>query len=347
MSVKLRQKKLNDGGFSLYLDIIHNGRRSYQFLDLQLGSNKEANKENIRIAETIRAKKEIELNTTQYGLTPTFKTKTDFISYFEAQELKTKEKNAIVLYLKEFSTGISISSIDKKWLLDFQNFLLKKLSNNSARHYWMYINKVLNRAVNDGIILKNPCAGLESIKGTEVEKSFLTFEEVQKLADTPCNPETKRAFLFSCFTGLRISDVRQLRYSDIENDRIKFRQQKTGRIEYLPINETARTLIEKRSSNIIDLKNDFIFRVPPHETLRLNLKRWARRAGIDKNISFHTARHTCATIALTSGVDLYTVSKMLGHKSLQTTQIYAKIVDEKLKEAVNKLPSIDLGAKQA
>ncbi len=348
MSVTLREKKLDDGTSSLYLDLYINGQRKYEFLKIYLGKDKEVNKENRRVAESIRAKREIEINNNQYGMIPTFKSNIDFVKYFEQKAGNDIYWKKVLYHLKNYTRGIKLSAVDEKWLKSFQDYLLTKVKVNSVHNYFIYINLALNKAVKEKLIPDNPCKYIDKLKMEEVEKVYLTIDEVQKLADAECpDPEVKRAFLFSCQTGLRIGDLRKLSYTDIEDGKLKFRQKKTGRFEYIPLSNTAERLIENRESNIIRINKSEIFELPNPETIRQNLKRWCKNAGINKPVTFHTSRHSFATIALTQGVDLYTVSKLLGHRSITTTQIYAKIVNEKMREAVNKLPEIDFDFKQA
>ncbi len=349
MSVKLREKKLNDNRISLYLDIYYNGQRKYEFLNLYLDKDREVNKENMRLADSIRAKREIELNNNQYGMIPAFKSKTNFITYFQQITGKSCHWKNVLNHLKAFSNGIKINAINENWLISFQNYLLTRVSKNTAGNYFIYINNALNKAVKEKLIAENPCKYIGRIKMTEVEKSYLTLDEIQQMAKANCiDQETKKAFLFSCYTGLRISDVRNLTYSDIQGDKIQFRQKKTKRIEYLPLSDMALKILENKDSNIVHInKDDKIFELKQSETIRQQLKRWVKNAGIEKAVTFHTARHSFATVALSNGVDLYTVSKLLGHRDLSTTQIYAKIVNEKLREAVNLIPEIELDTKQA
>ena len=170
-----------------------------------------------------------------------------------------------------------------------------------------------------------------------------TFEELQNLAVTDCKYEVvKRAFLFSCLTGLRWSDVFKLTWKEVrdENDdhRIFFTQQKTDDLEYMYISKQARELLGERN-----YANPIVFVNLNYGTgTNTEILRWCMKAGITKHITFHCARHTAATLLLEAGADLYTVMKVLGHKDIRTTQIYAKIVDKRLKEASNLLPTLNL-----
>lgn len=163
---------------------------------------------------------------------------------------------------------------------------------------------------------------------------------------TEClNSEVKRAFLFACYTGLRFSDLKKLTWGKIqpENGRhkLQYRQKKTGGFEYFPLSETANKLL-KDDSNIINFPNKQVFKLPVLRYYNYVLKQWAKKAGIGKHLSSHVARHTFATLALTNGVDLYTVSKLLGHRDIAATQIYAKIIDKKKEEAVDMLPPLQV-----
>ncbi len=171
----------------------------------------------------------------------------------------------------------------------------------------------------------------------------MTFEELQALAVTDCKYEVvKRAFLFSCLTGLRWSDVFKLTWNEVRDEydehRIFFTQQKTDDLEYMYISKQARELLGERNYS-----NPRVFVNLNYGTgTNTEILRWCMKAGITKHITFHCARHTAATLLLEAGADLYTVMKVLGHKDIRTTQIYAKIVDKRLKEASNLLPTLNL-----
>ena len=201
--------------------------------------------------------------------------------------------------------------------------------------------QILNHNVGTDVIIK---------KQRSLPK-YLTFEEIQKLKATPTKSRaTKDAFLFSCFSGLRFSDVKALTWDQVryENNQafLLFTQEKTKEAESLPLSEQAVEILnaQKEAQPSIffhkQFKESIIFRIPNKSGVAYGLKRWAKRAGIAKNISFHVGRHTFATLALTYGADLYTVSKLLGHQSIQTTEIYAKVIDATKRNAVNALPKL-------
>ena len=146
-------------------------------------------------------------------------------------------------------------------------------------------------------------------------------------------------FMFSMMTGIRYSDLLTLKWNDvIEEDgkyRIEKQMKKTSRMLYLPMNDSAVKLLPERGK-----PSDLVFDVPTIQALDKSLKKWVKRAGIEKRVSFHTARHSFATIGLELGTDLFTVSKLLGHADVTTTQVYATIIDHKKVEAVYKIDNL-------
>ncbi|MBU1099810.1 MAG: site-specific integrase [Bacteroidetes bacterium] len=349
MKVTIRKKKLSNGDHSLYLDVYKHGKRKYEFLNLRLTKDKLLNKETLQLAESIKAKRIIELQNNEHGFISHHKKKANFVDYF--QKLKderpadrsswysTNEK------LKTYTNGyIQFADIDEEWVKAFQSFLLSEVSQHTAFHYYSNIKYAFNRAVKEKIISSNPCALVDNIQKPDVQRVYLELDEIKKLASTPCsNPEIKRAFLFSCFTGLRISDVYALTWGNIKSDVIEYRQKKTTRMEYLPLSGTAQELLkQQKPENILPMPDIKVFRLPTKSPMLQTIKTWVKKAKIDKNVSFHTARHTFATLSLTQGADIYTVSKLLGHKDISTTQKYARIVDEVKRLAVDNLPLIEI-----
>ena len=351
MSVKVRKKKIAGGKVSLYLDIYHKGNRKYEFLQLYLAKDRTANKETLAIAESIAAKKQLEISFDSHGFTPNFKKNADFIEYFEKYtrpKAKSSPVRNTLRHLKIFTGGkIKISQIDERWCEKFRDYLSASVSPNSVRTYLARLNVVLNQAVKDKIITKNPHQSVEKVKKVESERVYLTLEELNRITKAKFRkPEIKRAFLFACYTGLRFSDLKNLTWKQIclngTRHKLEFRQKKTGSFEYFPLSITASKILTNGKGNLINMPDSKVFKIPGRNNYNEDLKLLAKAAGIDKNMTSHTGRHTFATLMLTQGVDIYTVSKLLGHKSLSTTQIYAKIIDQKKDEAVDMLPQIDV-----
>jgi integrase len=364
MNVTLRQRQKGDK-VSLYLDYYHQGKRQYEYLQLYLfpepvkgkltKEQKEENKKTLALAESIRSKRHLEIQNGIYGFQDQGKMKGSFIRYVEylAEKRKDNDGNygnwdSTLKHLRKFvKFDITFAQIDRRWLDDFKEYLQKEaltpskqnLSQNSASSYYNKIRAALKQAYKEGIIQRNPADETEGIRPGEPEREFLTLEELQAIAKEECEiPVLKSAFLFSALTGLRWSDVQKLLWSEVQYSNeighyIRFRQKKTKGAETLPISEQAFELMGERT-----LQDERVFVGLKYSAWHnIKLQQWVMKAGISKTITFHCARHTYATLQLTLGTDIYTVSKLLGHKDLKTTQIYAKIIDERKREAANKI----------
>lgn len=286
----------------------------------------------------------------------------DFIKYFE--ELKEKRHknssksiqvnwNRELALLKLYTEGKAMyfGDIDLNLIEDYKDYLINApqggskggiISRNTASTYFSIFKAALHQAFIDGYLTIDLAAKSKNIYYEESQREYLTLEELNKLAATPCDsPILKRAALFSALTGLRHSDIKQLKWKDLVKDqehyRILFTQQKTKGVEYMPISDQAYQLCGERG----DYDRLIFEGLQDPSWISRPVARWVEAAGITKHITFHCFRHTYATLQLTSGTDIYTVSKMLGHKKVTTTQIYAKIVDEK-KEAAADAIKIDL-----
>lgn len=340
MSVKIREKQKANGDIALYLDIYYKGKRQYEFLDLFISKNREKNKQVRRLAEDICSKRQLELSGNNYQITPHFKSKVNFIEYFETVAANGKHRNwtSTLHHLKDYAgNSVPFQSIDEKWLMGFQKHLLNVVDTNTAITYFNKIKAALNLAKKEKLIRENPAEFIENIREKPTEKIYLNLNEIKILNETPLSNESiKRAFLFSCFTGLRLSDVRRLEWKHVQGEQLTLRMKKTGQPEYLPLSQAALKFLGDRGQD-----TQKVFKMMNSDgAVWTTLQRWKEKAGIQKHISFHVSRHTFATLALTHGVDLYTVSKLLGHSSIKNTQIYAKIVDQKKKDAVNMLPEL-------
>jgi integrase len=348
MRVALRERKLPSSKITLYLDIYHKGKRTLEYLGIYLDSNRETNKEKRRLAEKIRTKREVELQTLGYNFIPEYRKRQNFISYFEdiAKEYKnnTTLTNSITK-LKEFKGNIiTFEEIDEKWLEDFKRFLTKKVNQNSASTYFQKVKMVLKRAKMEKVISVNPADFVSGIKMIQSQRTYLEMHELEKLTKADCrNEQVKRAFLFSCFSGLRFSDIKKLTWNEIKGDQLQLQQQKTKDFIYLPIHSTALDILNKQKA-IIDLQTNLVFTLPKKWWTNQILKEWCKKAKIDKNISMHCGRHTFATMNLTYGADIYTVSSLLDHKNIKTTQAYAKIIDSKKQSVIDSIPKLQLSS---
>jgi integrase len=347
MSVKVREKR-----GKLYLDVYRGGKRSWESLHLSLTKNKDQNKEILRLAEICRSKRETQFLTGAWDITDPVAGKISLIKYME-DFAKTYKKptviNCCIKYVKQFHGNgvIQLLQITPKWCDDFQNFLLKQeaISRNTVAFYARILRTALNKAVANEIILKNPANHVQKISAPEPELEFLNFEEVKALAGTKLDDrygaEVRRAFLFSCYTGLRIIDIETLAWGKITNNPMQIIkvQEKTKNAVYIPLSKSAQAILGGIEGHIAD---EPVFNLSSHNrrTSYYYLKDWALKANIRKNIGWHTARRTFATMALENGADIYTVSKLLGQTSIKHTTKYAKVTDRLRMEAVNALPEI-------
>ena len=350
MGVELRRKKLKGGKESLYLDIYHQGRRQYEFLKLYTKpGNREANRQAVALAERIRANRELEMESAGHGIVPAFKRKACFVEYFkklgEGKGLSSHIWSNVLNHLSAYAGGtVQFQHVNERWLEDFQAFLTKRISRNTAVTYYSKIKAALHQAVRDRTLAENPADRANNLIGkVEAERVFLTIEDLQKLSlaipEDEAGRETARAFLFGCFSGLSVANLRSLSFGQIEGDSLRYYRTKTKTWVYLPLSKTALSLLGDLSDKP---ESEKVFRLPSQDHSYPLLTKWQLQAGLRKHITWHTSRHTFATLALSNGADLYTVSKLIGHADIKTTMIYAKVVDQAKRRAGEALPKLEL-----
>lgn len=342
-------------------------KRSYEFLRLYLYDKpknfieKEHNKETKILAELIKSQKTLDLQSRKHGFVSSMSGKIGFLEYFKQMCEKKCEVNGTygnwlgtLKHLTNFCKGedIQLSKVDESFLERFKIYLLTnkmssrndRLSQNSALSYFNKVRTALKEAYQSKMIVENPINRVKGIKEKESNRQYLVLEELQLLVKTDCDyPIMKDAFIFSSLTGLRFSDIKLLKWKNISFDSqngymIKFTQQKTKGIEHLPISEQVIKIIGERKQEDELIFKDLIYSAYHNKILH----KWIKNAGIDKHITFHCARHSFATLQLTMNTDIYTVSKLLGHKNLKTTEIYAKVIDKKKINAVSNMPNFNL-----
>lgn len=381
ISVRLRQRKQGKKGrISLYLEYYKgavtgsDGKvkalRDYEYLELYLDDKprtapeKAHNKKILELAKSIKAKRELEIKNGQYGFDSGVKGKALVLEYFKAEaEKKAKPDDPgnwastlkhLTSYLERIrKTGITFREIDKRFCEGFKDYLRdeattktgKELSTSSQAAYFGKFKACLNQAVRDGVISSNPAKDIERPKIVSHKREYLTFDELQVMARTECrNPTLKRMFLFSCLTGLRFSDCLKLTWREVQRYgdgwRIVFHQQKTKGLQYHDISHQARGLLGEEG--LPDERAFYaIGKRSAHHSMVL--REWAVRAGVPKHISFHSGRHTFAVLQLENGTDIYTLSKLLGHREIEVTAIYADILDKKRREAMTeRIPELSL-----
>ncbi|WP_152269638.1 tyrosine-type recombinase/integrase [Agriterribacter humi] len=322
---------------------------------------KQHNKETLQLAEQIRQKRENHINKPEIYTgyeKEQLKIKElgerNFIAYFKSLADKRKASNydnwiSAYKYLDAFTNGnLKFADLNEKFCDEFKEYLLtaksnksKKvtLSQNSAVSYFNKLKATMKQAYKDGYLKTDINNKVGSIKQAETKRNFLTIEEMNSLVATDCkNPLLKRAAIFSALTGMRFSDIQKLVWGELEYIEgsgyfIQYKQQKTKGVERMPISEQAFSLLGDRKD-----QNSKVFEGLTYSAYEnKHLSKWIGLAGINKDITFHCFRHTYATLQLSYGTDIYTVSKMLGHRELKTTQIYAKIIDQTKRNAADKI----------
>lgn len=373
MNITLKKKKLQNGKLSLYIEYYKGSTlniegkrihlRDFEYLKLypyqepKTAAEKKENKEIDTLSEQILSIRKVEYFQGKFDIKNTSKSKRLFLDYFieKTEEKIDSPKNygnwtATSLHLKRcISSNLTFEEVDENFVKRVRLYFDKEaktksdtpLSLNSKYSYFNKFKAALRAAFDDGYISINYAAKIKSFEQAESQREYLTFQELQQLAQTECKYDVlKRAFIFSCLVGLRWSDINTLVWSEVRDEdnssRVNFRQEKTDGVEYLYISAQARELLQTRQS-----PTDRVFLGLKYSAVYNNeIVRWCNRAGISKHITFHSARHTNAVLLLENGADIYTVSKRLGHREIRTTAIYAKIVDQKMKEAANLIPNI-------
>lgn len=357
--IRLRMKPLSDGNKSLYLDIYRDGKRTYEYLKMYIipetdNNARRQNQVTMTAANAIKSKRIIELTNGEAGIE--MKEKVFLLDWMETykgnQEKRgKKDGNQIkvtIRILQEYAgERMTMDRIDKTFCQEYLDYLMteyrpkgKRVSNFTLHTYYRILNGALNAAVRAEIIKVNPFTKInnsDKIRLPESKRSYMSIEEVRALIETPMkNEAVKKAYLFSCFCGLRVSDIVGLKWKDVFIDRGQYRlavsMQKTKEPIYLPLSPEALKWMPERGDKTAE---DHVFDLPSPAQMNLLIKPWAKAAGIDKRFTFHTARHTFATMMLTLGADLYTTSKLLGHADVKMTQVYAKIINQKKDDAVN------------
>jgi integrase len=268
----------------------------------------------------------------------------DYIrSISDKEKIKSTRLNwrSIIKHLKAFSHRdmIKFKDIDRRFCMDFAEYLRNTVAPNTGNGYFAKFKQALYKSIEDGINEINPASRI-TIKKKSTYREFLTLEEIKKIEKTDfIKPQLKNAFLFSCFTGLRFVDIKDLKFENIRNSFLIFQQNKTAEPLRIKLHSTAKDIIENQKS-LMKRENGLLFDLPKYENCRYNMHLLIRKSGIDKKITFHCGRHTFATMCLTYDIDLYTVSKLLGHTDIKHTQIYAKLIDKKRDEAIDKLPTL-------
>lgn len=327
---------------------------------------RQQNKETLELAKKIRFEKEQELKESLQGYRLKKERNINFLDYFQAYNDSYTKKDIRMMqialqrfkdFLKDtpeynkFALSIKPQQLTKDMMIDFTDYLKSRSVGEGAKSIYQRFKKVINDLIERDLLAKNPCYKV-AIKVDEqiLRKDVLSMEEVQQLVSTHYdneNPNIQRAFIFCLYSGLRFCDVKELTFKNVDysNKLLNFEQDKTkghssssGVI--IPLNDGLLSLIGEPPAD--GKKATLIFPLPSYEACLKALKRWVKRAGINKHISWHCARHSFAVNILNNGANIKTVAALLGHSGLKHTEKYTRAVDKLKEEAINSLPELKL-----
>jgi len=357
MGVILRKRKNKNGSTTLMLDINHNGRRHYERLEIKLDKAttptiRQENKERLELAKKIRLEREKELDADTFGVDTGAAKKIMVVdwmqTYIDNYQLADKRSlqgvlNRFKAFLKEKQLdNLTMQRLNENLITNFRDWLISFSIGEGAASYFSRFKKMVKAAYRSKLLPNNPAAEVKvKGRGNARKKDVLTIEEIKQLAATPTESnEVKQAFLFCCLTGLRWCDVEALTWDNINLTAnppyLKFRQHKTANDLKINLNSSTIKILET-----IPKRKGKIFELPTANGANKSLKAWVKRAGIDKKITWHNARHSFGTNLIYHDVDVLTASKLLGHRSLTHTQRYVRASEEMKQKAVEKL-NIDL-----
>ena len=347
-------------------------QRKREFLHLTLLASprtpieRQQNKETLNLAQKIRFEREQELKESLHGYRLKRDRDINFLDYFQAYiDGYTKKDIRMVQialsrfrdFLKDtpeyskFAYKIKPEQINKDMIEAFTEYLQSRSVGEGARSIYQRFKKVIKYAIEHDVMLKNPCNGIViKIDENILRKDVLSQDEIQRLIATHYdneNPNIQRAFIFCLYCGLRFCDVKDLTFANVDysNKLLKFEQNKTkGHSSssgvVIPLNDGLLRLIGEPTSD--QNKDSLIFPLPSYEMCLKAIKRWVKRAGINKHISWHCARHSFAVNILNNGANIKTVASLLGHSGLKHTEKYTRAIDSLKQDAINSLPELNI-----
>ena len=375
--VTLRAKKLSPNKFHLFIDIYQDGQREKRYLKLYISEDytqpetdkhnnvvfdskgqpkarkpKPQDKANWELATKIRTELENSVNKSNYGFDSAMKSKASFTNYFTQYIEKYNRKDlrkasGALAKFNEFTENKNVlcNAITEEFAIAFKEYLEEKLSSETASSYFRHFKIAVKKAHKDGLLKTNHADDVRIKTTPGLQKDILNFAEIEKLNNTPAgNSEVKRAFLFSCLTGLRFCDIITLTWKDIQDNEdglmVSIIQSKTNKPVKINLNDDAIRILGERKS-----RKELVFHLPSHTGVLKSLKAWAIKAKVNKKVTYHVARHSFATNLIFYGTDVKTTSTLLGHSSLDFTNLYVREVESLKQKAVHQLPKFQSSSK--
>lgn len=346
--------------------------RKREFLKLYLWQaprtplERQQNKETMELAKRIRFERGQELLENVEGYRLKKKSDINFLDYFRAyiDKYTKKDIRMVEIALKRFIDflndtpeyskyvkRIKPEQITKDMVEDFTEYLRGRSVGEGAKSIYARFKKVIKYAIEHDVMVKNPCTGISiKVDDQQLRKEVLSPEEIQQLIATHYeheNPNIRRAFILCLYCGLRFCDVKDLTFANVDhsNKLLKFEQSKTKGHSVssgvvIPLNDGILKLIGEPSDP--DKRDEVIFPLPSYEMCLKALRHWVKRAGINKHISWHSARHSFAVNILNNGANIKTVASLLGHSGLKHTEKYTRAIDSLKEAAINSLPELKI-----
>lgn len=339
----------------IYLSICKNKKQWRESTGLTVSTDKGQNREIMKLAEVLRSKREAQMVCAVNGLADNTRGQmllSQYITDMVKDKMDTAKKQMLKVlpYINKYGADVKINAINRKYVEDVKTQFLREKnlkSENTKSLYFCLFKNAIHCAVREGLLPTDPTDGVQGIKTHDGNRQYLTADEINTLYKTKIKmgryrDDIRAAFLLAILTGLRISDLRALRWHNINADvpQIVKQQKKTNEYVYIPIQSAVLDAIGYDDGLP---KDEFVFPrlAAAADIAHTNryIKAWAEAAGIRKVVTWHVARHTYATLLIESGADIYTVQRLLGHTNVSTTQKYAKVSDKKKTAAVAALPT--------
>ena len=344
--------------------IKHNRRKEnlqlYLIAKPRTPTERQQNKETLELAARIRAEREQQFKESMLGYRLKKDRNINFLDYYQAYIDSYTKKDLRMIkialnrfkdFLKEhyplYEFSIKPDLITKEMMERFVEYLQSRSVGEGAKSIYQRFKKVMRYAIDHEVMLKDPCKGVVCKVDEQIlRKDVLSMDEIQSLIQCHYDnesPNVRRAFIFCLYCGLRFCDLKDLTYKNIDytNRLLKFEQNKTkGHSAHsgvvIPLNDGLLSLVGETPDDL----NTSIFNLPSYESCCKSVKRWVKRAGINKHISWHCARHSFAVNILNNGANIKTVASLLGHSGLKHTEKYTRAVDKLKSEAINSLPEL-------
>ena len=321
-------------------------------------------KETIELARKIRFEREQQFLENREGYRLKKDKGINFLDYYQSyissytkkdirmiQIAYNRFKDFLAEYHPLMQDFIKPDAITHEMMIKFAEYLQTRSVGEGAKSILQRFKKVVRASIDQGIMAKDPCKGVRCVVDDQMlTKDVLSQEEVQLLINTHYQFEkenVRNAFIFCLYTGMRFCDVKDLRYSSIDyaNKLLRFEQDKIKGHSArswvtIPLNDGLIRLVGKPDEG--ETRESLIFNLPSYESCCKSVKRWVKRAGIEKHISWHCARHSFAVNILNNGANIKTVASLLGHSGLKHTEKYTRAVDKLKEDAINSLPSLEL-----